>query len=253
MWPQGSTIYLPNPCWYQDTRHSRAKGGIITLHQIRFIEPETIEAIKSEIKCRFVDKLDLSWIKKNERQLKWLSTRIDDSFPSSNLPTIDDIHERDRIIAKIDICNITIREKQIKLDKLKQEWKEELRNDTIFDNIKGKVKAKNVNTFHPGLEKHTRSKVRRNLKKHQSSKFLHTTKYKILNKKEMHYCNQELVQPEKIKKFKPRHHSIQCKNIKNNKAKYRENMHRKENGQSFAHRRLNSKRMDENMEISITE
>lgn len=144
-----------------------SRGGIIALHQMRSIEKETIEAIKNEIKCHFVDKLDLSWIKKNERQLKWLSIRIDDSFPSNNLPTIDDIHERDRIIAQIDICNIDIREKQIRLDKLRQEWKEELRNDTIFDSIKGEGERKKCEYISSWIKKNIpEEKFEGNLKNH---------------------------------------------------------------------------------------
>ena len=144
------------------------RGSILALHQIKSIEKETIEAIKNEIKCHFVDKLDLSWIRKNQRQLKWLSIRIDDSFPSNSLPTIDDIHERDRMIAKIDICDIAIREKQIRLDKLRQEWKEELRNDAIFDSIKGEDERKKCEYISSWIKKNIpEEKLEENLKNYR--------------------------------------------------------------------------------------
>jgi hypothetical protein len=98
---------------------------------------EQQQQMRQLISSMLVPARELSWIKKDARQLNWIAFRINGLFPIKQFGTIEKIIGKDKIIAQIDACSL---EKEIKIKNLKvmhDAWKNTQAEDKIMNRLKG--------------------------------------------------------------------------------------------------------------------
>ena len=98
---------------------------------------ENQQEIRRAMASMLVPARETRWIKEDQRQLNWISQRIGNYFPTDKLNIQKEIKGKNLIFAQIDICNIPIETKQQNLHWLKIQWENTLKEDKIFNRIKG--------------------------------------------------------------------------------------------------------------------
>lgn len=75
----------------------------------------------------------LIWITMDERQLQWLLARVDELTNHSFPKGLTHLQGRNRLIAMLDVWDLSIEEKALELERLREQWRRHKARDTQFE------------------------------------------------------------------------------------------------------------------------